>query len=109
LSKNLKHNRSKCPIVSTLDIVGDKWTLVVLRDLQCGKKLYGEFLESPEGISTNILAERLKRLESFGLIKKVIYQKKLKWYEYVLTPKGRSTLPILHELSRWGNQHINNK
>jgi len=86
--------------------VDDKWTLVVLRDLLCGKKRYGEFLVSPEGIPTNILVERLKRLECFGLINKVVYQKKPKWYEYVLTPKGRATLPILQEICRWGNQHI---
>ena len=68
-------HRSPCPIASALDILGDKWTFLVVRDLLfMGKHQYGELLESPEGIPTNILAERLKRLEAAGLLEKRPYQ-----------------------------------
>lgn len=99
--------RSDCPIASSLDIVGDKWTLLVVRDLMFrGKRLYGELAESPEGIPSNILAERLKRLEAAGLIEKSPYQQNPVRYEYTLTAKGADLLPVLVELMRWGNRHI---
>ena len=62
----LSKMRSPCPIANTLDIIGDKWTLLVIRDLFAGKTTYGEFQDSPEGIPTNILADRLKRLLGHG-------------------------------------------
>ena len=97
--------RSGCPIASSLDVFGDKWTLIVLRDLFCGKKTYSELASSPEKIPTNRLAERLKMLENEGLISRVQYQERPKRYEYLLTQKGADTLPILQEIARWG---INN-
>jgi len=61
--------RSVCPIATTLDLLGDKWTLLVVRDLLfVGKRRFGEFLESPEGIPTNILTDRLRRLEEHGVV-----------------------------------------
>lgn len=102
LKANKPPKRSGCPIASSLDIFGDKWTLVVLRDLFCGKKTYSELASSPEKIPTNRLAERLKMLEAEGLISKVQYQERPKRYEYLLTPKGADTLPILQEIARWG-------
>ena len=98
--------RSGCPVVNGLDILGDKWTLVVLRDMHCGKKTYSEFAASPEKIPTNRLAERLKRLELEGLISKSLYQSQPKRYEYLLTQKGIDTLPILQSLVIWGNKYI---
>lgn len=98
--------RSGCPIVNSLDILGDKWTLVVLRDLHCGKKTYSDLANSPERIPTNRLAERLKRLESEGLILKTAYQKRPKRYEYLLTQKGTDVLPILQQLAKWGNKYV---
>lgn len=98
--------RSPCPVANTLDILGDKWTLLVIRDLFFGKQLYGEFLDSPEKIPTNILAERLKRLEAGGLIGKKPYQDKPVRYAYFLTDKGRDLLPVLAEIARWANKHI---
>ena len=70
----LKPARSVCPIASTLDLVGDKWSLLIVRDLLIGKSRYGEFLKSPEGITTNILADRLRRMERTGLIERDLYQ-----------------------------------
>jgi DNA-binding HxlR family transcriptional regulator len=96
--------RSPCPIAIALDILGDKWTLIVLRDLFMGKRPYGAFLESPEKIPTNILAERLKRLVAEGLVERRPYQSRPVRYEYSLTDKGMRLLPVLQELCRWSNR-----
>lgn len=90
----------------TLDIVGDKWTLIVIRDLLMGKKRYKDFMTSPEKIPTNILAERLKRLEAYGLIDKHTPNPKSHWAEYHLTPKGEGFIPVLQAMCKWGNQFI---
>jgi len=101
-----EHRRSSCPIANTLDILGDKWTLIVIRDLFLGKRAYGEFLQSSEGIPTNILAERLKRLETAGILRKEPYQERPVRYHYFLTPKGQGLLPVLAEMARWANRYI---
>ena len=98
--------RSICPVACTLDILGDKWTLLVVRDLIMGKKTYTEFQSSPEAIPTNILAERLKRLQAQGVVTKHQYQDKPVRYEYALTEKGRDLRPVLRAMVKWGNQHI---
>jgi DNA-binding HxlR family transcriptional regulator len=100
------HARSPCAIASSLDIVGDKWSLLVVRDLLHGKRTYGELANSPEGIPTNILAERLKRLESAGIVASTPYQERPVRYAYTLTPKGRSLGDVLLALVRWGKQHL---
>ena len=98
--------RSPCPISNALDILGDKWTLLVIRDLFLGKHLYGEFAESPERIPTNVLADRLKRLVAAGLIKKEAYQERPRRYAYSLTRKGGDLLPVLTEIIRWASRHV---
>ncbi len=98
--------RSPCPIATTLDIVGDRWTLVVVRDLLTGKKRFSEFLDSPEGIATNVLSDRLALIEQAGLVTKAPYQLRPKRFEYTLTTKGEDLLPTLQEMSRWANRHI---
>ncbi|HXU94330.1 MAG TPA: helix-turn-helix domain-containing protein [Gallionella sp.] len=98
--------RSTCPVASVLDIVGDKWTLIVVRDLFLGKHRYGEFQSSPEAIPTNILAERLKRLEAAGLIKKEFYQDNPPRAEYFLTTRGADLGPVLRAMREWGKQYI---
>jgi len=98
--------RSHCPIAFALDTFGDKWSLLVLRDLLfMGKRHYHEFLASEEGISTNILADRLKRLEADGLIVKVRDQKNRRQYVYRPTQKGLDLLPITLEIIRWSAKH----
>ena len=101
---NLK--RSICPITNTLDLLGDKWTLLVIRDLFLGKCTYGDFQASPEGIPTNILAERLKRLLENNIIDKQAYQKRPVRYAYTLTEKGKALAPIVSEITKWGLKHI---
>jgi DNA-binding HxlR family transcriptional regulator len=99
--------RSTCPIANVLDIVGDKWTLLVVRDLLfLSKRRYGEFQNSPEAIPTNILADRLKRLEGAGLVKKEFYQDNPPRAEYFLTRKGADLGPILKAMGHWGKQYI---
>ena len=98
--------RSPCPIANTLDIIGDKWTLLVVRDLLAGKSTYSEFQSSPEKIPTNILADRLKRLIKKDIILKTPYQDRPVRYAYQLTDKGTSLGPILKEMQNWGSKNI---
>jgi len=98
--------RSACAIANSLDIVGDKWSLLVVRDLLHGKRTYGELVNSPERIPTNILADRLKRLESAGIITSTPYQQRPVRYAYTLTPKGSALGEVLLAFVRWGKQHI---
>ena len=98
--------RSPCPIANTLDILGDKWSLLVIRDLFAGKSTYSEFQSSPENIPTNILADRLKRMIENGIIRKTPYQDNPPRYAYKLTDKGRSLGPVMKELVKWGLKNI---
>ena len=99
-------HRSSCPIATTLDLVGDKWSMVILRDLLTGKRRFAQFLASPERITTNVLADRLARLESSGLIARRAYSERPPRFEYLLTEKGAGLLPVLQEISRWANAYI---
>lgn len=98
--------RSTCAIANSLDILGDKWSLLVVRDLLYGKSTYGDLSRSPEHIPTNILAERLKRLENAGIVTSTPYQQRPVRYAYTLTPKGRALGDVLLAFVRWGKQHI---
>ena len=94
-------------MTNTLDLIGDKWTLLVIRDMRFfGRKQFRDFLDSPEGISTNILTERLKRLEKHGIIEKHSYQDNPVRYEYSLTQIGQDLEPVLLEINRWGKNNI---
>ena len=105
-TKTKRLKRSECPITNTLELIGDKWTLIVIRDLFIGKKTYSEFQQSPEGIPTNILADRLKRLESSGIIDKKPYQDKPVRYEYLLTLQGKGLGNVLSAVKNWGLEFI---
>jgi DNA-binding HxlR family transcriptional regulator len=98
--------RSPCAVACTLDLVGDKWSLLVVRDLLPGNVTYGELQNSPEGIPTNILADRLRRLEQAGLIAKSAYHEHPVRYVYGLTEKGKALSDVLRALVRWGKKHI---
>lgn len=98
--------RSGCPISYFLDFLGDKWTLLVVRDLMfMGKRRYGEFLASPEGIATNILADRLTRLEAAGIVRKSDDPEGGGKGSYALTEKGLDLIPAMVELAAWGAKH----
>jgi DNA-binding HxlR family transcriptional regulator len=98
--------RSACAVANSLDILGDKWSLLVVRDLLHGKSTYGELALSPERIPTNILADRLKRLETAGIVSSTPYQERPVRYAYALTPKGSALGEVLLAYVRWGKQHI---
>ena len=97
--------RSRCPVACTLDVLGDKWSLLVVRDLMRGKRRYAEFLDSPERIPSNILAERLKRLTRLGVIRATPYSRHPPRLEYTLTAKGEELRPILRAMVDWGVRH----
>ncbi|MEM7308758.1 MAG: helix-turn-helix domain-containing protein [Planctomycetota bacterium] len=98
--------RSPCPVSCTLDLIGDRWTLLVVRDLHLGKATFKEFLASPEGIATNILTQRLGRLVDAGLVKKRPTPEHSGRFTYTLTAKGRSLLPLLEQIRDWGLEHL---
>ena len=98
--------RSPCPVAGALDLLGDRWTLLVVRDLFAGLKRYGEFAGAMEGIPTNLLADRLKRLEAAGVITSSPYQDNPPRYEYALTPAGEALRPVMQELVNWGRRHL---
>ncbi len=98
--------RSDCAIANSLDILGDKWSLLVVRDLLHGKRTYGELADSPERIPTNILADRLKRLEAAGIVSSAPYQDRPVRHAYTLTPKGKALGEVLLAFVRWGKQYL---
>ncbi len=98
--------RSRCPVSCILEIVGDKWTLLVVRDLFFDNHTFKELLSSPEKIPTNILADRLKRLEHSGLIRRELYQERPSRYAYYLTEKGLDLEPVMRSLMVWSNKYI---
>ncbi|MDG1439648.1 MAG: helix-turn-helix domain-containing protein [Flavobacteriales bacterium] len=99
--------RCDCPVTSALDIVGDKWTLVVIKLMLLEqKKTFKEFSESDESIAPSILSNRLKTLEKTGFILKVKPQDNQKTNHYFLTEKGLSLTPIVIELALWSHHNI---
>ena len=95
--------RSVCPLSMVLDLFGDKWSLLILRDaILFDKRRYGEFLASPEAISTNILAARLRQLEAIGIMEKYADPADGKASLYIPTTRGLRLLPLLVEAMRWG-------
>jgi len=98
--------RSRCPVARALDLVGDRWTLLVIRDLLGGQKRYGDLLASAEHIPTNILAERLKRLERAGLLERIPYSEHPPRFAYRLTAEGRGLGRAVDALATWGLAHF---
>ena len=105
-SASIEFERSHCPVANVLDLFGDKWTLLVVRDLILGKTRYNEFAQSDEGIPTNVLADRLKRLEMAGVVVKKAYSDKPLRYQYELTEKGKDLVPMLEAMVAWAGKHV---
>lgn len=100
------NRRSDCPISFAMDTFGDKWSLLIIRDIMFnGKEYYGEFVEADEKISTNILADRLLKLEAEGIIAKERDTKNLSKYKYSLTNKGLDLLPMLLDIISWSAKY----
>jgi DNA-binding HxlR family transcriptional regulator len=94
--------RSPCPVACGLDLFGDKWTLLIIRDLLLGRSRFKDFVESPEGIPTNILSDRLERLLDGGLVRQIPAADGGRRLAYQLTDKGLALRPILRAIRDWG-------
>jgi DNA-binding HxlR family transcriptional regulator len=103
-----KHQfRSNCSIARSLEIVGDKWTLLIIRDLMWhGKHTFQALHESAERVPTNLLSERLKRLEQWGLVRREVYQQRPVRYAYHLTDEGKSLESVLLQIMAWGHNRL---
>jgi len=107
VSKNEHALRSTCPLACALDIIGDHWTLLVIRDmLFLGKHEYREILESDEGISSNILSDRLSKLQANGLISSMPHPDSAKRKLYYPTAKGKDLIHILVPIGQWAEKHL---
>jgi DNA-binding HxlR family transcriptional regulator len=105
MDKNKK--RSDCPVSCSLDVWGDKWSLLIVRDLMFAKECtYGDFLKSPEGIATNILASRLQTLEENKIIEKLDHPDSKAKVLYRLTRKGIDLLPVMIEINLWAEKYF---
>ena len=101
-----KTHPTACPIAFALDVFGDRWSLLIVRDvLFKGRRTYREFLDAGEGIATNVLADRLKRLQSAGILAKKRGEQDARTFEYELTPRGLDLMPVLLEMIRWSAAH----
>lgn len=99
--------RSDCPLSCSLDVFGDKWSLLIIRDLLFGNKnTFNDFLKSEEGIATNILAARLKALEENGILEKTAHPDSKAKFLYRLTQKGIDLLPIIMEIYIWSDKYL---
>jgi len=106
MNKLSTSRRSSCPIAYTLEVIGDRWSMLIIRDIVFkGKSSYGEFANSHEGIATNVLASRLKRLEEQGIITKKQDPDKLSKYIYAMTDMGMDLVPILVEMISFAGLH----
>ena len=97
-----RNRRSSCPVACTLDLLGDRWTLLVVRDLVLGRTRFKEFAASPEGIPTNILSDRLERLVCHGIAERIPATEGSRRLAYQLTKKGEALRPLLRSLRDWG-------
>ncbi|MES2134046.1 MAG: helix-turn-helix domain-containing protein [Bacteroidota bacterium] len=104
---NVIKKRSDCPISCSLDVWGDRWSLLIIRDLMFKKECtYGDFLKSEEKIATNILASRLQTLEENGVINKLDHPDSRAKVLYKLTEKGIDLLPVMIEINLWANKYF---
>ena len=102
MDNRARNFRSTCPVNFGLEMFGDKWSLLIIRDMILwGKRTYGEFLRSDEGIATNILASRLSQLEENGILQKTPHSSDKRTEVYSLTEKGMALIPLLVEIVAW--------
>jgi DNA-binding HxlR family transcriptional regulator len=105
VSKKRRKRRSSCPINASLELLGDRWSLLIVRDMMFGgARTYKDFRSSDEGIATNVLASRLVKLQDAGIIMSERDPRDGRSLIYRLTPKGVELVPVLMELSRWGTR-----
>ena len=96
-----------CPVARTLDLIGERWTLLLLRDLLLhGPRRFQDFQTSLPGVAPNTLSARLKAMEDNKLVRRVLYNERPARLEYVLTDKGKSLGPVVKAMRDWGNKHV---
>ena len=105
MSRTKPYNQD-CPIARTLDVIGDRWTMIIIRDLFLGRTRFNEFRQSTPRISPKLLSERLKRLEEQGIVERTLLDGHPPRAEYHLTPKGRELYPVLFAIGSWGIEHL---
>lgn len=93
-----------CPVARTLDVVGDRWTMLILRDLSWGRCKFSALLASLKGVSPNLLSDRMKKLEEHGMVERVFYSDHPPRAEYKLSNKGKAFIPVLLALREYGDQ-----
>jgi DNA-binding HxlR family transcriptional regulator len=98
-----------CNIAGSLDIIGDRWTLLIVRDLLNHIQKFNDLKQSLAGIAPNILSDRLQTLESAGIVKSALYSKHPPRYEYELTEKGRGLEHVINAIAIWGNQNLDSR
>lgn len=106
ISTSLQCLEFRCPIQYTLDLIGNKWTILILRELFSGDRRTYEFLQALPGISTKTLTVRLREMEAHGLIRRTVYAEIPPRVEYALTEKGRSLQPVMAALQRVGSEWL---
>ncbi len=102
----ISENRSSCPISTSLEIIGDHWSLVILRDFFLQRNTFTDFKNSPEKIATNILTDRINKLSRYKLISYIHHPKNRKIKQYYLTESGIQLYPLLYDLSMWSKDHL---
>ena len=96
-----------CPVARTLDLIGERWTILLLRDLLLhGARRFQDFQVSLPGVAPNTLSARLKAMEDNGLVRRALYNERPPRLEYVLTDKGRSLGPVIKAMRNWGSAHF---
>lgn len=105
----MKSYNLPCNIASSLDIIGDRWTLLIVRDLLKHSARFNDLKHSLVGIAPNILSDRLQALEQEGIVKSVLYSQHPPRYEYELTEKGRGLKHVINAIAIWGNEHLQTK
>tara|TARA_B100001093_G_scaffold464888_1_gene482181 strand:- start:398 stop:865 length:468 start_codon:yes stop_codon:yes gene_type:complete len=102
----VRDNRSSCPVSTCLEILGDQWSLVIIRDLFLELTTFTDFMNSPEKISSNILTDRVNKLQKYNLIEYKLHPNNRKIKQYYLTEPGIDLYPIIYDLIVWGNDYL---
>ena len=103
---NITNNRSSCPVSTSLEIIGDHWTLVLIRDFFLNRVTFSDFKNSPEKIATNILTDRIHKLLKYNIIKYRLNPKNRKVKQYYLTDSGIELYPLIYDLLIWGKNNL---
>jgi DNA-binding HxlR family transcriptional regulator len=99
------YENEHCPVAATLEIVGDRWTLLILREATLGVRRFADF-QARLGLARTVLSDRLNRLTGEGILERRRYQQRPERFEYELTAKGRDLWPVLNALTNWGDRHL---